>query len=93
MSGFETPSRASRATRRTRLALDLRAPGVDVLVVLQVVDQLVVHKQLAVVVAAIDTRDEAVDASPDVNGIVDDLPRDDDARRASRHPHLPCEER
>jgi hypothetical protein len=93
MSGFETPSRASRATRRTRLALDLRAPGVDVLVVLQVVDQLVVHKQLAVVVAAIDTRNEVVDASPDVNGIVDDLPRHDDARRASRHPHFPCEER
>jgi hypothetical protein len=64
MSGFERPSRASRATCRTRLALDLRAPGVDFLVVFQVVDQLVVHKQLAVVVAAIDTRDEAVDASP-----------------------------
>jgi len=47
---------------------------------------------VAVVVAAIDTRDEAVDASPDVNGIIDDLPRDDDARRSSRRPHLPCEE-
>jgi hypothetical protein len=31
---------------------------------------LAVCQQLAVVVAAVDTRDEAVDASPDVNGIV-----------------------
>jgi hypothetical protein len=52
------------------------------------VDHLAVCQQLSVVVAAIDTRDEAVDASPVVNGIVHDLPGDDDARSASRHPHF-----
>jgi len=38
------------------------------------VDHLPARKQLPVVVAAVDTRDEVVDASPDVDGIVHDLP-------------------
>jgi hypothetical protein len=37
------------------------------------VDHLAACQQLALVVAAVDTRDEAVDAPPDVNGIVHDL--------------------
>jgi hypothetical protein len=37
------------------------------------VDHLAGCQQLAVVVAAVDARDEAVDALPDVNGIVHDL--------------------
>jgi hypothetical protein len=72
---------------RTRLAPDLRAPGVDVLDVVQVVDHLVACKQLSVVVLAADTRDEAVDASPDVNGIVHDLRHEmmtPDVRRGTR---------
>jgi hypothetical protein len=34
------------------------------------VDHRTACQQLSVVVAAVDTRDEALDASPDVNGIV-----------------------
>jgi hypothetical protein len=34
------------------------------------------------------TRGEAVDASPDVDGIVHDLPSDDDARSMSRHARI-----
>ena len=40
-------------------------------------------QQLSVVVAATDICDEAVDASPDVNGIVHDLPEMMTARSAS----------
>jgi hypothetical protein len=54
---------------RSRLAPDFRAPGVDVLDVVQVADHMVTCQQLAVVVAAIDRGDNAVDASPDVNGM------------------------
>jgi hypothetical protein len=41
---------------------------------------------VSVVVAAVDTRDEAVDALPDVNGIVHDLPEimTPDRRRSTR---------
>ncbi len=39
------------------MALDLGAPGLDVVDVLEAVDRLAVGKQLAVVVAAVDTRD------------------------------------
>jgi hypothetical protein len=37
------------------------------------VDHRAARQQLAVVVAAVDTREDAVDASPDVNGIVHSL--------------------
>jgi hypothetical protein len=61
------------------IAPDLRAPCLDVLDVLQSVDHLAGCQQSTVVVAAIDSRDEAVDAPPDVHGIVHDLSGDDDA--------------
>jgi hypothetical protein len=50
------------------------------------VDHLAGCQQLSVVVAAVDTRDEAVDASPDVNGIVHHLPEimTPDRRRSTR---------
>jgi hypothetical protein len=43
-------------------------------------------QKLSLIVAAVDTRDEAVDASPDVNGIVHDLPvmMTPDRRRGAR---------
>jgi hypothetical protein len=49
---------------------------------------------LSVVVAAVDTRDEAVDASSDLNGIVHDLPHEmmkPDMR--PRHPLCPSDGR
>ena len=67
---------------------DLRAPRLDVLDVLESVDHLAAGEQLAVVLAAVDTRDEAVDASPDVDGIVRDLP-EMMTPYASRHLRLP----
>jgi hypothetical protein len=73
---------------RPRMARDIRAPGVGVLDVGQVVDHLVARKQLTVIVAAVDTRDEAVDASPDVDGIVHDLPVMNDAACSPRRPGL-----
>ena len=51
---------------RPRLAPDLGAPRLDVVNVLGSVDHLVARRQFAVVVVAIDARDDAVDASPDV---------------------------
>jgi hypothetical protein len=48
--------------------------GLDVVHLLDRVDHRAARQQLAVVVAAVDTRDDAVDASPDANGIVHDLP-------------------
>jgi hypothetical protein len=44
-------------------------------------------KQLAVAVAAVDTRNETLDASSDVDGIVHDVATDD-ARSASRDRRL-----
>jgi hypothetical protein len=58
---------------RPHLAPDLGASRLDVPDVLDLVDHLAVCQQLSVVLAAVDTRDEAVDASPDANGIVFDL--------------------
>jgi hypothetical protein len=55
-------------------------------------DHRAARQQLAVVVAAIDTRDEAVDAAPDVDGVVHDLPAmmTSDARRGTRRtPRFP----
>jgi hypothetical protein len=43
------------------------------------VDHRAVRQQVAVVVAAVDTREDAVDASPDVNGIVHSLSAVSDA--------------
>jgi hypothetical protein len=57
-----------------RLAPDLGAPRLDVPDVSDRVDHLTACQQLSVVVAAVDTRNEAVDASPEVNGVVHDLP-------------------
>ena len=66
---------------RACLAPDLGPPGLDVVHLLDRVDHRAARQQLAVVVAAVDTRndavdtrDDAVDASPDANGIVHDLP-------------------
>jgi hypothetical protein len=69
-----------------RLAPDLCAPRLDVIDVLHLVDHLAECQQLSVVVAPVDTRDEAVDASPDVNGIVHHLPEimTPDRRRSTR---------
>jgi hypothetical protein len=60
---------------RACLAPDLGPPGLDVVHLLDLVDHRAARQQLAVVVAAVDTRDDAVDASPDANGIVQDLRR------------------
>ena len=60
---------------RACLAPDLGPPGLDVVHLLDRVDHRAARQQLAVVVAAVDTRDDAVDASPDANGIVQDLRR------------------
>src|SRR3954452_12124940 len=57
---------------RPRLPPDLRTPRIDVVDVLDVADHLAVCQQLSVVVTAVDTRDDAVDAWPDVNRIVPD---------------------
>jgi hypothetical protein len=43
------------------------------------VDHRAARQQLALVVAAVDTREDAVDASPDVNGIVHSLSAVNDA--------------
>jgi len=45
---------------------------------------------LAIVVAAVDTRDEAVDASPDVDRIMHGPPEIDDPQSASRDLDLAC---
>jgi len=42
---------------RTGLASDVRAPGFDVVDLIEAVDRLAVCEQLAIVVAAVDTRD------------------------------------
>ena len=55
---------------RACLAPDLDPPGLDVVHLLH----RAARQQLTGVVAAVDTRDDAVDASPDANGIVHDLP-------------------
>jgi hypothetical protein len=83
-------ARADLDLVRSRLAPDLGAPRLDVLEVLDFVDHLAVCQQLSVVVAAVDTRDQVVDASPDENGIVHALLRDDDARPAPAAPALTC---
>jgi len=71
---------------RPRLAPDLCAPRLDVIGLLHLVDHWPGCQQLSVIVAAADTRDEAVDASPDVNGIVHGPPEimTPDRRRSSR---------
>jgi len=56
------------------LAPDLRASRLDVVHLVDLVDHLAARKQLAVVVAAVDTRYKVVDASPSVDGIAHDLP-------------------
>jgi hypothetical protein len=60
---------------RACLAPDLGPPGLDVAHLIDRVDHRAARQQLAVVVAAVDMRDDAVDASPDANGIVHDLRR------------------
>ena len=59
---------------RACLAPDLGPLGLDVVHLLDRVDHRAARQQLAVVVAAVNTRDDAVDASPDANGIAHDLP-------------------
>jgi hypothetical protein len=53
--------------------LDRRAPGLDVVHLVKGVDHGSARQQLAVVVATIDAREDAIDASPDVDRIVHDL--------------------
>jgi hypothetical protein len=74
LHGALPPPARPEGAIRTRLAPHLRAPRLDIFDVLEPADHLAARKQLPVVVAAVDTRDEAVDASPDVDGIVHDLP-------------------
>jgi hypothetical protein len=57
-----------------RLAPDLCAPGIYIRDLVETVDDLAARQQLAVVIAAVDTRDEALDASSDVDGIAHGLP-------------------
>ena len=75
-----------------RLASDLRAPRIDVHDLIGAVDHLPACKQLAVVVPAVDTRNETLYASSDVDGIVHDVTLDD-ARYAIRHRRLPVPRR
>ena len=56
-----------------RLASDLRAPRIDVHDLIGAVDHLAAREQLAVVVPAVDTLYETLDASSDVDGIVHDV--------------------
>lgn len=58
---------------RACLAPDLRAPGLDLVDLVDGVDHRAARQQLAVVVAAVDTREDAINASPDVDRIVRDL--------------------
>ena len=73
---------------RPRLAPDLCAPRLDILDVLDLLDHLAVCQQSSVVVAAVDPRDEAADASPDVDGIVHDLPHEMMTPDVRGGPHL-----
>jgi hypothetical protein len=55
------------------LAPDRRAPGFDVIHLVQGVDHGSAREQLPLVVATIDARGDAIDASPDVDRIVHDV--------------------
>jgi hypothetical protein len=56
------------------VAPDPCPPRLDVLDFLEAMDHLAARKKLAVVMATADARDEALDASSDVDGIVHDVP-------------------